>query len=157
MSKETYIKTAYFDGEGNLKKGYVPASQSVLYNENENKKWTPELETHKKNRIVWLEQRLTEVNKTLQEELTEWDRLKCLLFRDQLMIDLREDKLHLEYKGQIPKVINDRCIRKSSKAQGKYRKMLGDEKFKQLFDEVNVDFWDAVVMEDKATGGGKYE
>jgi len=154
MTKETYIKTAYIEN-GELKKGFIPSSKAYFHNNNEIRKWTPELETHKKNRVIWLKQRITQIDEMLAMELDEWDRLKYSLFRDQLHIDLREDTQQIEHKGNIPKHIDERCIKKSEKTHQKYMKMLGKEKFIKLNDEVHIELWGWVQVEDKTTGGGK--
>lgn len=155
MTDETLINTAYFDEKGNLKKGFVPLSKVNFYNDNPEKKWTDELEAHKKQRIVRLQETLEQTEAKLKEELSDWDRLRYSLFRDQLMIDLREDKLHVQYKGDIPKVINDRCVRKSEAVHSRYEKAIGRQKLLELINDINVSLWGCVIIGDTTTGGGK--
>jgi hypothetical protein len=156
MEDETFMNTAYVDADGKLKTGFVPASKMRLYNDNPERKWTPELEEYKKKRVVWLQEKILETDKKLKEDLLEWDRLRYSLFKDQLNIDLREDEQQLKYNGRIPNVINKRCLKKSEQNQWKYFDLLGRVKALELFNDVNVTLWGYVVVgNNQTTGGGK--
>jgi hypothetical protein len=156
--KDNLIKTAYYDENGNLKEGYLPLSKTGMYHDNPNKVYSKELEDYKLRRIRWLEEKIKETEQKLKDEtLSDWDRLRYQLFHDQLQIDLREDRLMVEHKGVIPDVINKRCIKRAEEVHKKYATMLGKEKALELFEDVNVTFWETIVIDRNTTGGGKVE
>ena len=126
-----------------------------FFNNSPDRKWTDELKNHKINRISWLKNKIIEVENKLKENLSDWDRLRYSLYKDQLMIDLREDKHFIKYEGKIPKHLNERCVRKAQSTFDKYRKSLGNDKFMELYDDVDVNFWQSVIIGNKTTGGGK--
>lgn len=152
---ETYMNTAYVDEEGKLKTGFIQSSKVSLYNKDPNRKWTTELEEYKIKRVVWLQGKIAETENKLKEELSEWDRLRYSLFRDQLNIDLREDQQQIKWQGKIPDVIDKRSMKKSEDAQGKYFTLLGRTKALELFNDVNVSLWGYVIVGENSTGGGK--
>lgn len=154
--KRMMIRTGVFDVfTGKISQGYVP-EEKIVSKEWTRDDWTPEMEKYKLERIGWLEDTIKRVDDELEKEMPEYNRLMLLFFKDQLRVDLREDRQRVRYKGKIPKHIDDRSVRQASKSFSKYRRW-GDNFFDQLKEDVDVHLWGNVVIEQHPTsGGGKF-
>lgn len=146
------MRTSILDDDGKPRQAYVPKDK-IVSRDWKPEEWTPEMEEYKKDRVKWLEDTIKKVDKALTKEMSEYQRVMLLFFKDQLRVDLREDKQRLKYKGVIPKKIDERCVRQASKSFSKYRRW-GDKFFEQLREDIDVRLWGNVIV-DSSSGGGK--
>jgi hypothetical protein len=154
--KRTYVNTVIVNELGEVIRALVP-QEKITTHEWKRADWTPQLEQHKKDRIKWLEKSIKKVDEFLaKDDIDEYSRIMALFFKDQLKVDLREDKQRLKYKGAIPKHIDERCVKQAGKSFSKYRRW-GDKFYEQLKEDVDVHLWGNVVVDEfQSTGGGKY-
>jgi hypothetical protein len=157
--KREFMRTTIMDDDGKIKKAFVPKDMvSEQHHVWRPEDWTPEMEKHKKDRVKWLEETIAKVDDRLENaELSDYETVMLLFFKDQLKVDLREDKQRIKYKGMIPKHIDDRCIRQASKSFSKYRRW-GDNLYEQLREDIDVKLWGNVIVDgDPSQGSGKLE
>jgi len=154
--RKNYIKANILGEDGNVYQSYI--DQDTLRSTiGQKKELTPILRKHIEDKIEWLKKIIKRAETLLEsDELDEWDRLKISLWKDECLIDLREDEHLIKYDGDIPKYIDERCVRKASRVYGRYRQSIGHTKFLQLKDEVDIDLRESVIVDaDLSTGGGK--
>ena len=148
------MRTQIMDVNGKLRKAYVPKDKIEIGRVWKPEDWTKEMEEHKLNRVGWLNDAILNVDEALEKkEMSEYQRVMLLFYKDQLRVDLREDKQRLKYKGLIPKHIDERAVRRASESFSKYRRW-GDKFFDQLREDIDVHFWGNVIV-DQSSGGGK--
>jgi len=153
--KREFMKTTIKDEKGNYVQGLVPMEKTEfrVWKKGD---WNDKLEKYKLDRIEKLKQSIERVQESLESnEWTDYERLMLLFYRDQLRVDLREDKHRVKYKGVIPKHIDERCVKRGSESFNKYRRW-GDQFFKQLKEDIDVHFWgNVIIQQDETSGGGK--
>ena len=158
--KKTFMK-------GRIKKGdtfedtYIDSEKMVC---GERKPLDNEMITLLKEKLTQLNKKITKLNTIIEtgesdgKQLDEWSFLMVRLYRDELLMDLREDEHLIKYKGLIPKHIDERCKNKCEKTYDNYSKLLGHKQFIQLKEDVEVHFWNSLIVEqDDSMGGGKTE
>jgi hypothetical protein len=156
--KKTFMKARVKQGDSYVDT-YIDSENLVT---GKRKKLDKEMIDKLKDKIEQLEKKIKylgtiiDSGKSEGEELDEWSILMVRLYRDELLMDLREDKDLVKYKGLIPKHIDERCKKKCTKTYDNYSKLLGRKQFLQLKEDVDVHCWGNVIIEqDKTSGGGK--
>jgi len=112
---------------------------------------------YKVNRVKEIKEVVNNLNKAIEQEKDEINKIKLEFYRDELLMDLREDEDLIKYDGKVPKHIDERAKKKCRKTYDRWQRRLGSkENFLTVKEDVDVIFRNKISYEvSSSTGSGK--